>query len=112
MQEESLLPIYLVFRAYDAIYADTRHGHKASAATTQEPMEQRALGYLHEIATMAGLSEGPGTVVLEKNIKDVVAEFVRADGAEIHNISALTGGMVAQEVIKVVTKQYGPVDNA
>ena len=36
---------------------------------------------------------------------------VRAGGAELHNIAALTGGLVAQEVIKAVTKQYVPVDN-
>jgi amyloid beta precursor protein binding protein 1 len=26
-------------------------------------------------------------------------------------VAALTGGMVAQEVIKIVTKQYIPIDN-
>jgi len=36
---------------------------------------------------------------------------VRAGGGELHNIAAATGGMVAQEVIKVITKQYVPVDN-
>ena len=35
----------------------------------------------------------------------------RAGGAELHNIASLTGGVVAQEVIKVITKQYVPVDN-
>ena len=35
----------------------------------------------------------------------------RAGGAELHNIGALTGGMVSQEVIKVITEQYVPVDN-
>ena len=30
---------------------------------------------------------------------------------ELHNIAALTGGMVAQEVIKVVTKQYVPIED-
>jgi hypothetical protein len=29
----------------------------------------------------------------------------------LHNIGALTGGMVSQEIIKVVTEQYVPVDN-
>ena len=38
-------------------------------------------------------------------------EVARAGGGELHNISALTGGMVAQEVIKVITKQYIPIDN-
>lgn len=42
---------------------------------------------------------------------NVVKELDRADRGELHNIAALTGGMVAQEVIKVITKQYIPVDN-
>lgn len=40
-----------------------------------------------------------------------MSELVRAQGGELHNIAAVTGGMVAQEAIKVVTKQYVPVDN-
>jgi len=36
---------------------------------------------------------------------------VRAGGSELHNIASLTGGLIAQEVIKVITKQYVPVDN-
>jgi amyloid beta precursor protein binding protein 1 len=35
----------------------------------------------------------------------------RAGGAELHNIAALTGGIVSQEVIKSITEQYIPVDN-
>lgn len=35
----------------------------------------------------------------------------RAGGAELHNISSLSGGLIAQEAIKVITKQYVPVDN-
>ena len=42
---------------------------------------------------------------------NVVKELDRADWGELHNVAALTGGMVAQEVIKVLTKQYVPVDN-
>lgn len=38
-------------------------------------------------------------------------EVARAGGGELHNTSALTGGMVAQEMIKIITKQYIPVDN-
>ncbi|KAI2640802.1 hypothetical protein GGS26DRAFT_178188 [Hypomontagnella submonticulosa] len=38
-------------------------------------------------------------------------EVARAGGGELHNISALTGGMVAQEVIKIITKQYIPIEN-
>ena len=41
----------------------------------------------------------------------IIQELVRSNGAELHNISAFTGGMIAQEAIKVITKQYVPVDN-
>ena len=40
-----------------------------------------------------------------------IVSSVRAGGAELHNIAALTGGLVSQEVIKVITEQYIPVDN-
>ncbi|KAL9109167.1 MAG: hypothetical protein Q9227_006092 [Pyrenula ochraceoflavens] len=46
----------------------------------------------------------------EKAIDDAIAELKRSDGGELHNISALTGGMVAQEAIKIITRQYVPVD--
>lgn len=36
---------------------------------------------------------------------------IRAGGSELHNISAITGGMMAQEIIKIITKQYVPIDN-
>jgi amyloid beta precursor protein binding protein 1 len=41
----------------------------------------------------------------------IAEEVARAKGGELHNISALTGGMVSQEVIKIITKQYIPIDN-
>lgn len=37
-------------------------------------------------------------------------EVKRAQGGEMHNISSVTGGMVAQEAIKLLTRQYVPVD--
>lgn len=39
------------------------------------------------------------------------AEMERAGEAELHNIAAVLGGMAAQEVIKVITRQYIPIDN-
>ena len=44
-------------------------------------------------------------------LKKVLAEVDRCAGAELHNISSLTAGMVAQEAIKIITQQYVPVDN-
>ncbi|KAK2593478.1 hypothetical protein QQS21_008794 [Conoideocrella luteorostrata] len=41
----------------------------------------------------------------------VAQELSRSDSGELHNVSALIGGMVAQEMIKIMTGQYVPIDN-
>lgn len=46
----------------------------------------------------------------EKTIQ-IARELSRAGGGELHNVSAATGGMVAQEIIKILTAQYIPIDN-
>lgn len=48
---------------------------------------------------------------IQDRINAAIAEVRRASGGELHNISSVTGGMVAQECIKIITRQYVPVDN-
>jgi amyloid beta precursor protein binding protein 1 len=38
-------------------------------------------------------------------------EITRYGGRELHNISALLGGVAAQEAVKVITRQFVPLDN-
>jgi amyloid beta precursor protein binding protein 1 len=52
----------------------------------------------------------PGAEKRERVVQ-AAHEVARAAGGELHNVAALTGGMVAQETIKIVTKQYIPADN-
>lgn len=112
--EESLLPIYLCFLAYDW-HVKTRDGQKPITPDIEAPeatakaMVDYTTDLLNHIAKSCG-----GAFDLEpasEKIEAVAAEMARAGGGELHNISALTGGMVAQEVIKIITKQYVPVDN-
>ncbi|EGS21524.1 nedd8-activating enzyme E1 regulatory subunit-like protein [Thermochaetoides thermophila DSM 1495] len=84
----SHLPIYLALRATS---------HATSPISAEEILEG--------IAALV-----PGSEKREQVIK-AAQEVARAAGGELHNISALTGGMVAQETIKIVTKQYVPIDN-
>jgi len=43
---------------------------------------------------------------------DYIGEICRCGGAEIPSIAAYLGGVVAQEVIKLITCQYVPINNA
>lgn len=42
---------------------------------------------------------------------DHIHEMCRYGGSEIHSVSAFLGGCVAHEAIKIITKQYKPVNN-
>jgi amyloid beta precursor protein binding protein 1 len=87
MMPLSLLPIYLSLNA-------TSHVPFTSASDIIATIDK----------TIPGASSNP-------RIVQVAEEVARAKGGELHNISALTGGMVSQEAIKIITKQYIPIDN-
>mmetsp|Transcript_1601 Transcript_1601/g.1884 ORF Transcript_1601/g.1884 Transcript_1601/m.1884 type:complete len:539 (-) Transcript_1601:553-2169(-) len=43
--------------------------------------------------------------------KDHASEMVRFGAAELHNIAALMGGIASQEIVKLLTRQYTPLNN-
>ncbi|KAL6251997.1 hypothetical protein RBB50_002207 [Rhinocladiella similis] len=47
---------------------------------------------------------------VQASYANAVREVERVKGGELHNISSVLGGMVAQEAIKLLTRQYVPVD--
>ncbi|KAI4281293.1 MAG: hypothetical protein L6R35_005682 [Caloplaca aegaea] len=118
--EDSLLPIYIAFLAHDAMLQDDNQAppDEHNDETTLKSLQQHTQTIISNFAAAAATinkdadTDTPQVQAdMASRVKPVLEELVRADGAELHNISALTGGMVAQEVIKVVTKQYVPVDN-
>ncbi|KAI4283387.1 MAG: hypothetical protein L6R38_002199 [Xanthoria sp. 2 TBL-2021] len=115
--EDSLLPIFLAFQAYDHWLQERSNASPENDPATTSEEEKPPLEALKQSATKiidlngASSDQKFNTDEIMPKIEPILEEFVRADGAELHNISALTGGMVAQEVIKVLTKQYIPIDN-
>ncbi|KAH8681610.1 ThiF family protein [Xylariales sp. PMI_506] len=87
MMPLSLLPIYLALSA-------TSHNPTATA----DEIKSEISGKL------------PNTID-NTRVLQAAEEVARAAGGELHNISAVIGGMVAQETIKIITKQYIPIDN-
>ncbi|KZL75492.1 Nedd8-activating enzyme E1 regulatory subunit (ThiF family protein), partial [Colletotrichum tofieldiae] len=83
----SLLPIYL------ALYS-------TSHTATMSPGD--ILGKIQTL--LPGMSDN-------ERLAQAAQEVSRAGGGELHNTSAVTGGMVAQETIKIITNQYVPIEN-
>ncbi|KAF2838958.1 NEDD8-activating enzyme E1 regulatory subunit [Patellaria atrata CBS 101060] len=118
---ESLIHLYIAFLAYD-IFTNS-HDADALGGAPLAPGEQDlqldgekmagiAYKIVDDLLTEANkFLEGEEYDTVKSRTKQFVEEIVRAGGAELHNIATLSGGLIAQEVIKAVTKQYVPVDN-
>ncbi|KAL8802976.1 MAG: hypothetical protein Q9182_003464 [Xanthomendoza sp. 2 TL-2023] len=117
-EEESLMPIYLAFLIYDTRVQLDQLPLKDYPVSTEisERVKIHARTMMLSFVPKSANQEDQDAVEesvqkLLTRMEPILDEFFRADGAELHNISALTGGMVAQEIIKVLTKQYIPIDN-
>ncbi|KAJ2093400.1 hypothetical protein IW140_000857 [Coemansia sp. RSA 1813] len=58
------------------------------------------------LAKWKGSNDGEGSVPA-----DMVTEFARSGFSELHNIASVSGGVIAQEAIKLITHQYVPGNN-
>ena len=106
--EASLFLHYISFLAYDYARSGQRDV-KEKADMYIGPMTSYCKDVIQRLQSQAGLEIDMDLAI--STVEKIIGELDRAGGGELHNISALTGGMIAQEVIKVITKQYIPFDN-
>lgn len=123
-RDMSLILVYIAFLAWDE-YTFTHESSPMLAepqppgltSTSIESDTEKLTGIAHKMIddlideAGEGNIEDPGYSTIREEVGKICAELVRAGGAELHNIASLAGGLAAQEVIKVVTQQYVPVDN-
>ncbi|KAF2451216.1 hypothetical protein P171DRAFT_400564 [Karstenula rhodostoma CBS 690.94] len=120
---DALVPIYIAFLAWDKYTATHTLDDLARASKTPGSSDADVDSDTGKVTSIALklvdslVKEASYTIDEEEydtvraQIAELARELVRAGGGELHNIAALTGGMVSQEVIKVITEQYVPVDN-
>ncbi|KAG8627778.1 hypothetical protein KVT40_003651 [Elsinoe batatas] len=120
LSDPSLL--YIAFVAYDRFLATQTDGSSTEwrvPGITAAEVDADAQA-LTEIAVnvLDAAINGSGTTVessqhdaLKETLGKICQELTRAAGSELHNIASLTGGMIGQEILKVVTGQYVPADN-
>ena len=121
---ESLVGLYIAFLACDefsATHTSDQAGGEAIrvAGADDQAWENDAdklTGIAHKIVDSAiseagSRIEDPEYSEIKDKVGQYCVELARAGGSELHNIASLSGGLIAQEVIKVITKQYVPIDN-
>ncbi|PYI11534.1 hypothetical protein BO78DRAFT_382798 [Aspergillus sclerotiicarbonarius CBS 121057] len=107
---DSLIPIFLAFQILDDIVTDIQGGKRSEEALDDETVWESATKHIIN----ALKSEDPSAIEEEdarERVLQAARELRRTQGGELHNISSLTGGLVAQEALKVITRQYVPLDN-
>ncbi|QDS73402.1 hypothetical protein FKW77_008080 [Venturia effusa] len=111
--ESSLILLHIAFMAWDAFFQSSAMvaGDNDSDSDALE-LTRLANAIVDGLFSEAGtsLNEGKSTSI-KTRLHEFCQELSRAGGAELHNIASLAGGLIAQEVIKAITKQYIPVDN-
>ncbi|KAJ3192481.1 NEDD8-activating enzyme E1 regulatory subunit [Irineochytrium annulatum] len=100
---DSNMIFYVCLRGIDAFWATHRRypgDHKNDVELDVGLLRKSVSGVLGKM----GLST---SVVPD----DYIQEMVRAGNAELHTMAAIMGGVVSQEVIKIITHQYVPMNN-
>ena len=97
---------YIGLRAADAFAG--RHGRAPGAASGEESSDAQAL---HAVAVQLFGESEPLREVLPKFTLAHAQEMVRFSDSEVHNIAAVVGGLAAQEAVKLITRQYVPLNN-
>ncbi|KAG9298440.1 hypothetical protein G9A89_008704 [Geosiphon pyriformis] len=97
---------YVLIRAIDRFYE--AHQRYPDAATLDDEGESEF--HLFKKTVTAFLNElGINTSL--PHLDDFIHEICRAGGSEQPNIAALVGGIASQEIIKLITSQYIPINN-
>jgi amyloid beta precursor protein binding protein 1 len=106
---ETLVPIFIACQILDDVMTDIQEYNIADVS-----LDDESLWNTHIQRVISNLTSGNPAAIDEgarEKILEATQELRRTEGGELHNVSALTGGLVAQEALKVITRQYVPLDN-
>ncbi|KAJ6051356.1 uncharacterized protein N7446_005988 [Penicillium canescens] len=107
---DSLMPAFIACQILDSVVDEIQSSGQEESLS----VDDSGLWNSHTQRILALLNGANGDGIGEdakQQITDAIQELRRAEGGELHNISSLTGGLVAQEALKVLTRQYVPLDN-
>ncbi|KAF3169041.1 hypothetical protein TWF225_009459 [Orbilia oligospora] len=107
----SLIHYYLGLRAYEAFISEQSSAQRIAPGAEDSTVDADTEKLKKHVTELLDKLSITYSSELLEGTEKAIGEIVRAGGGELHNIASLTGGVVAQEVIKVITKQYIPMNN-
>ncbi|PGH08097.1 hypothetical protein AJ79_06097 [Helicocarpus griseus UAMH5409] len=110
---DSLIHIFLTLKILDSLVSQYQETAAQFSSSSPSFLDQRE-NWSATQSKLLDLLQADGQPLDEQalsRIEKAVQETKRAGAGELHNISSLAGGLVAQEALKVLTRQYVPLDN-
>lgn len=107
---DSLVSVFIATQILDAVVDEIQ----SSSSNSSLSVDNEGLWKSHTERILALLQRDDPTPLdaeARESIENAIQELRRAEGGELHNIASLAGGLVAQEALKVITRQYVPLDN-
>ena len=111
--EHTPLLWYIALEACEIFFQNFKqYPGKDSNHLTLENDAQIVQKYIHTIAQKMDLADSDlfKTTILSPDAPHA-KEMVRYNNAEVHNICSVIGGVASQEAVKLITKQYVPIEN-
>lgn len=105
--EDSLVQWYLALRAADRFREARGHWPGALCGDGEAALAGDVSALAQEATKVVESYKAEGVAADPKTLEEVV----RYGGCELHVTSSVLGGIAAQEVVKLVTKQYSPLCN-
>ncbi|KAF9260639.1 hypothetical protein L218DRAFT_962225 [Marasmius fiardii PR-910] len=93
-----------------SVYPKELSTHLALSALRAVNVKYQGTPPTEETLTEEALVLLPPGTELPEEFSNAVGEIVRAPTADLPNTAAFLGGLVAQEAIKMITKQYEPIN--
>ncbi|CAO3609377.1 unnamed protein product [Cunninghamella blakesleeana] len=100
---------YIVFKAADKFYK--QHNRYPGSQMDDNEDDEVILFKQQVTITLQELGIENASTLVETNLIKSITNYVKFADIEMPNLAALVGGLVAQEAIKLITRQYIPINN-
>lgn len=101
-------PIHYYLAKRDANVHKHNHGTYPGGTSFDMSATAQPTTLLKQIIETNDIKDGTGVV---EATHEAVQELARAGSGVLHNVASFMGGITAQEIIKIITKQYIPINN-
>jgi NEDD8-activating enzyme E1 regulatory subunit len=103
----SAMAYYVLMQAVDVFHAE----HKRYPGDTKGSEDDDARLLRDGLSEVKSGLGGAGCLATPSLWCDETDEVVRFAGGELHNVASFMGGVAAQEAVKIITRQFVPINN-